>query len=141
MKKMVKAYTHLEEIRSDEKGQDISKKDKLHVIKYLIIGETYTLTEKFVPVWIFESITFTAAATSEIQRVEMKDDVPTVLLSVNKKERKMLMMKYVVGGLVIILIVIIVFLVYCCVVVGARGDRWLEEIKRNEENEKKHGDR
>ena len=32
-----------------------------------------------------ESITFTVEDTSEVQKVEMKDDVPKALLIVNKK--------------------------------------------------------
>lgn len=64
-----------------------SVKGEEHIIKHLIVGETYTLREELAPYGYLqaEEITFTVEDTAEIQKVEMKDDVPTGLLLINKK--------------------------------------------------------
>ena len=65
----------------------VSVKDEPHVIKRLTAGETYTLRESFAPFGYLKTtdITFTVEDTAEIQKVEMKDEVPTATLIVNKK--------------------------------------------------------
>lgn len=64
-----------------------SVKDEPHLIKYLVVGETYTLREEFAPYGYLKAtdVTFTVPDTAEIQPVEMKDGVPTGLLIINKK--------------------------------------------------------
>ncbi|MDO4647005.1 MAG: SpaA isopeptide-forming pilin-related protein [Eubacteriales bacterium] len=64
-----------------------SVKDQPHVIKRLIVGETYTLREEFAPYGYLKAtdVKFTVEDTAEIQKVEMKDEVPTALLIINKK--------------------------------------------------------
>ena len=64
-----------------------SVKDKPHVIKGLAVGETYTLREDFAPFGYLkaEEVQFTINDTAEIQNVEMKDEVPTGLLIINKQ--------------------------------------------------------
>ena len=64
-----------------------SVKDEPHVIKYLVAGETYTLRETFAPYGYLKTtdVTFTVSDTAEVQPVEMKDEVPTGLLIINKK--------------------------------------------------------
>ena len=64
-----------------------SSKDEPHVIKRLTVGETYTLREEFAPYGylVANDITFTIEDTAEIQKVEMKDDVPVAELILNKK--------------------------------------------------------
>ena len=64
-----------------------SVKDAPHVIKRLVAGETYTLREEFAPYGYLKStdITFTVEDNSDVQKVEMKDEVPTGLLIINKK--------------------------------------------------------
>lgn len=64
-----------------------SEKDKPHVIQRLVVGETYTLHEEFAPYGYLkaEEVTFTVEDTDEIQKVEMKDEVPTGCLIINKK--------------------------------------------------------
>lgn len=54
-----------------------------HIIKELVVGETYTLTEtKPADGYVTaESITFTVENTSKVQKVEMKDDVTKVEIS------------------------------------------------------------
>ena len=65
----------------------VSVKDEPHVMKRLTAGETYTLRESFAPFGYLKTtdITFTVEDTVEIQKVEMKDEVPTATLIVNKK--------------------------------------------------------
>jgi len=55
-----------------------SEKDKPHVIKRLVVGETYTLHEEFAPYGYLKAtdVTFTVKDTAEVQKVEMKDEVP-----------------------------------------------------------------
>lgn len=64
-----------------------SVKDEPHVIKRLVVGETYILREEFAPYGYLKTtdVEFTITDTAEVQKVEMKDEVPTALLIVNKK--------------------------------------------------------
>lgn len=64
-----------------------SVKDVPHVIKRLVVGETYTLREEFAPYGYLKAtdITFTVEDNGDVQKVEMKDEVPTGLLIINKK--------------------------------------------------------
>lgn len=64
-----------------------SVKDTPHVIKRLVVGETYTLREEFAPYGYLKAtdITFTVEDNGDVQKVEMKDEVPTGLLIINKK--------------------------------------------------------
>lgn len=64
-----------------------SVKGEEHLIERLTVGETYTLREELAPYGYLqaEEITFTVKDTAEIQKVEMKDDVPTGTLIINKK--------------------------------------------------------
>ena len=65
----------------------ISERGKAHVLQRLEAGKTYILREEFAPYGYLKStdVEFTIEDTAEIQKVEMKDDVPTALLLVNKK--------------------------------------------------------
>ena len=65
-----------------------SEKDKPHVVeRRLVVGETYTLHEEFAPYGYLKAtdVTFTVKDTAEVQKVEMKDEVPKGLLIINKK--------------------------------------------------------
>lgn len=64
-----------------------SVKGEAHVIRGLQVGETYTLREKTAPYGYLraEEVSFTVKDTEEIQKVEMKDDVPTGSILINKK--------------------------------------------------------
>lgn len=64
-----------------------SSKDEAHVIKRLVVGETYTLREEFAPYGylVANDIAFTIEDTAEVQKVEMKDEVPVAELIINKK--------------------------------------------------------
>lgn len=64
-----------------------SVKDAPHVIKRLVAGETYTLREEFAPYGYLKAtdITFTVEDNGDVQKVEMKDEVPNGLLIINKK--------------------------------------------------------
>ena len=64
-----------------------SEKDKPHVIKRLVVGETYTLHEEFAPYGYLKAtdVTFKVKDTAEAQKVEMKAEVPKGLLIINKK--------------------------------------------------------
>ena len=64
-----------------------SVKGEEHLIERLTVGETYTLREELAPYGYLkaEEITFTVEDTAEIQKVEMKDDVPEGALIINKK--------------------------------------------------------
>ena len=57
------------------------------MIKYLKVGETYTLHEEFAPhgYLVANDVTFTVKDTGEVQKVEMKDEVPVGELIINKK--------------------------------------------------------
>ena len=62
-----------------------SSKDAPHVIKYLKVGENYTLHEEFAPhgYLVANDVTFTVKDTGEVQKVEMKDEVPVGELIIN----------------------------------------------------------
>ena len=64
-----------------------SVKDAPHVIKRLVVGETYTLREEFAPYGYLKAtdVEFTVEDNGDVQKVEMKDEVPTGLLIINKK--------------------------------------------------------
>lgn len=66
--------------------QWISVKEQPHVIKRLTVGEEYTLREEMAPYGYLKAtdVKFTLEDTAEIQKVEMKDEVPTGLLIINK---------------------------------------------------------
>ena len=66
--------------------QWISVKDQPHVIKRLTVGEEYTLREEMAPYGYLKAtdVKFTLEDRAEIQKVEMKDEVPTGLLIINK---------------------------------------------------------
>ena len=63
-----------------------SVKGEQHLIERLTVGETYTLREEMAPYGYLkaEEITFMLEDTGEIQKVEMKDDVPTGTIIINK---------------------------------------------------------
>lgn len=64
----------------------VSNADEAHVIKRLVVGETYTLCEDYAPYGYLKAaeVEFTVEDTEEIQSVEMKDEVPTGTIIVNK---------------------------------------------------------
>lgn len=76
---------------SDKEGNIIdswvSEKGKPHVIKRLVVGETYILREVMAPYGYLkaEEVEFTISDTTEIQKVEMKDEVPVAVLIINKR--------------------------------------------------------
>ena len=57
-----------------------------HVIKRLVVGEIYTLREEFAPYGYLKAadIQFTVEDTGKVQHVEMKDEVPTGSIVINK---------------------------------------------------------
>ena len=57
-----------------------------YVIKRLVVGETYTLREEFAPYGYLKAadIQFTVEDTGKVQHVEMKDEVPTGSIVINK---------------------------------------------------------
>ncbi|MBQ7372072.1 MAG: peptidase, partial [Blautia sp.] len=64
-----------------------SVKNEPHMVKCLTAGESYVLREEFAPYGYLRAtdVVFTVKDTAEIQKVEMKDEVPTALLIINKK--------------------------------------------------------
>lgn len=64
-----------------------SVKEEPHVLRYLTAGESYVLREEFAPYGYLKAseVAFTVEDTAEVQKVEMKDEVPTALLIINKK--------------------------------------------------------
>ena len=58
------------------------------MIKYLEAGQTYTLREEFAPYGYLKAsdVTFTVEDTKEVQKVQMKDEVPTALLNCKLKK-------------------------------------------------------
>ena len=64
-----------------------SVKGEQQLIERLTVGETYILREEMAPYGYLkaEEITFTIEDTGEIQKVEMKDDVPTGTIIINKQ--------------------------------------------------------
>ncbi len=65
----------------------VSVADQPHVIRYLVVGETYTLHEEIAPYGylVASDVTFTIADTGEVQQVTMYDEVPTATLMINKQ--------------------------------------------------------
>lgn len=63
-----------------------STAEEAHVIQRLVVGETYTLREEFAPYGYLKAtdVAFTVEDTEEIQSVEMKDEVPTGTIIINK---------------------------------------------------------
>ena len=63
-----------------------SKAGEVHVIKKLVVGETYVLREEFAPYGYLKAtdVEFTVEDTEEIQSVVMKDEVPTGTIIINK---------------------------------------------------------
>lgn len=63
-----------------------SEAGKKHVIKKLVVGETYTLREEFAPYGYLKAtdVKFTVEDSKSIQKVVMKDAVPTGSIVVNK---------------------------------------------------------
>lgn len=57
-----------------------------HMIKKLVVGETYVLREEFAPYGYLKAtdVLFTVKDTEEIQSVVMKDEVPTGTIIINK---------------------------------------------------------
>ena len=75
---------HLKVMDSDGNTVDEwTSTEESHVIKELVVGKEYTITEtKPADGYVTaESITFTVENTAEIQKQEMKDDVTKVLIS------------------------------------------------------------
>lgn len=64
-----------------------SYKEEPHVIKRLVVGETYTLREEFAPYGylVANDIKFTIEDTADVQKIEMKDEEPVAELIINKK--------------------------------------------------------
>lgn len=62
-----------------------------HIIKRLIVGETYTLREKMAPYGYLkaEDVQFTVNDTAQIQKVSIKDDVPTGTIIIHKTGEKL----------------------------------------------------
>lgn len=75
----------------DKKGHVVerwtSERNKPHVIQYLTVGETYTLREEYAPYGYLtaKDVSFTVQDTTDIQKVEMKDEVPKARLIITKK--------------------------------------------------------
>lgn len=75
----------------DSKGTVIDRWESVagtpHKITKLTVGETYTLSEEIVPYGylISEDVTFEVKSTSDVQKVVMKDSVPTGSITVYKK--------------------------------------------------------
>lgn len=63
-----------------------SKAGEAHVIKKLVVGESYVLREEFAPYGYLKAadVIFTVEDTEEIQSVVMKDEVPTGTIIINK---------------------------------------------------------
>ena len=64
-----------------------SVKNEPYQVKCLTAGESYVLREEFAPYGYLRAtdVVFTVEDTAKIQKVEMKDEVPTALLIINKK--------------------------------------------------------
>ena len=60
--------------------------NKPHIVEGLKIGATYTLREEIAPYGylITNSVQFTVSETSEVQKVEMRDEVPTGTIIISK---------------------------------------------------------
>lgn len=74
----------------DSEGNEVDRwttvKGEEHSIQRLTVGGVYTLREELAPYGYLraEEITFTVEDTDQVQKVEMKDDVPTGMLVINK---------------------------------------------------------
>ena len=55
-----------------------------HVIKRLVVGETYTLREEFAPYGYLKATDIQFTVEDKVQHVEMKDEVPTGSIVINK---------------------------------------------------------
>ena len=71
---------------TDENGEVVDEwvsGKEPHIIKELVVGQTYTMTEVIpAPGYVTaESIRFTVEDTAEVQKIEMKDDVTKVEIS------------------------------------------------------------
>ena len=71
---------------TDENGEIVDEwvsGKEPHIIKELVVGQTYTMTELLpAPGYVTaESIRFTVEDTAEVQKIEMKDDVSKVEIS------------------------------------------------------------
>ena len=71
---------------TDENGEVVDEwvsGKEPHIIKELVVGQTYTMTEVLpAPGYVTaESIRFTVEDTAEVQKIEMKDDVTKVEIS------------------------------------------------------------
>ena len=71
---------------TDENGEVVDEwvsGKEPHIIKELVVGQTYTMTELLpAPGYVTaESIEFTVEDTAEVQKIEMKDDVTKVEIS------------------------------------------------------------
>lgn len=92
----------------DRKGNVVdtwkSVKGKEHLIERLAVGETYTLREELAPYGYLqaEEITFTVEDTADIQKVEMKDEVPKGKILINKQGEflEKISMPESIGGLI-----------------------------------------
>ena len=75
----------------NRKGDVIEKwtsvKNEPHMVKGLTAGESYVLREEFAPYGYLRTsdVVFTVEDTGEIQKVEMKDEVPVAMLIINKR--------------------------------------------------------
>ena len=84
------SYTHLTLTVLDKDGNVVdtwtSDAKEAHVIKRLVVGEIYTLREEFAPYGYLNAtdIQFTVEDTGKVQHVEMKDEVPTGSIVINK---------------------------------------------------------
>ncbi len=63
-----------------------SKAGEKHIIKRLVVGETYIFREEFAPYGYLKAadVSFAVKDTKEIQSVVMKDEVPTGAIIINK---------------------------------------------------------
>ena len=74
----------------DENGNIVetwtSEAGKAHMVKRLTVGKTYTLREEFAPYGYLQAsdVSFTVEDTAEVQKVVMKDEVPTGTIILNK---------------------------------------------------------
>lgn len=79
---------HLQVIDEDNHIIDdwVSDKSKEHIITGLVVGKTYTLREELAPYGYLQAseVKFTVLDTDQIQQVEMKDEVPTAKLMIDK---------------------------------------------------------
>lgn len=83
----------------DQDGNKIdswtSKKGEKHIIKYLHVGETYTLVEELAASGYLKAkdVKFTIKDTGEVQRVEMKDELVQGQIEITKVGEKLVGVK------------------------------------------------